>query len=123
MDQQALSDLHGALQAQGFSGQLDNLRVLLEKSEADTEERRVLTWWKTLYAPMQYAALTAVYAHARKHKMTISTYDQADRVSLVLSRTRSFLGVCLGRVEVTKQDVRWCFYKGNEFVGERVRAR
>lgn len=118
MDSQALSDLYSDLQAQGFTGQLEPLRELLLQAEADTTERRVLAWWKGLNKHGQYAALTAVYAHARKHAMSISTYEFPGRLTLVLSRKRDFQGVCLGRIEVSTRDVRWCFYRGNDMVGD-----
>lgn len=124
MDSEALTKLHTTLQTMGFGGDKELLRVLLERGEAETIERRVLAWWSAAKTPMQHAALKSVYGHLRKHAMTVSTYDQADRLGLVLSRERGFRGVCLGRVEVNKEEVVLFFYLGDRQIGHRlIKAR
>jgi hypothetical protein len=104
----------------GFEGQLEQLSTLLDEAEADTNERRILSWWRGLNAPKQLSALMAAYRHAHKHNMSISTFEDSAHATLVLSRPKGFTGVCLGRVEVTLRGVRWHFYRGNKLVGERV---
>ena len=119
MDEQALTQLHMTLQAQGFTGQRQSLLTLVNQAEDDTMQRFVLARWTGPTGHRQHAALTAVYSHARKHAMGITAFNHVDRVSLVLSRGQNFSGVCLGRLEVDANQVRWCFYRGREFVGDK----
>lgn len=117
MDAKALTELHRTLQAQGFTGELKPLQALLDKAEDDTVMRRVLGWWERFNA---HAALVSTYRHASKRNLRIATFESADKVTLVLSSSKNFNGVYLGRLVVTKQEILWCFYKRNEPVGERA---
>jgi hypothetical protein len=120
MDIHALSELHTSLQAQGYNGDVDALRDLLAQVEENSVERRTLSHWLKKGTAAQVKALEAAFNHARKRGMQVNAYDNGDMVELVLTHRRVSNRVCLGRVEVYGWQVLRCYYRGNEFLHDRI---
>lgn len=120
MDIQSLTNLHVALKAHGFMGNMEILSELLSTAKDETQERFFVSYWKKSGTPEQATLVANMITHAHKHRMKLS-YNVHIPEHLILVNRRYDHAIRIGTLELdlVEKSVRLVFFKDAKFFGER----